>query len=252
LQLIASILLLYCSLSTSRYLVSKTEEIKKFNKYIKNSKKFDYVFLDNNELYIDIGQNTGEFIKAYARRRVNNKDFQLVYTLNVDESFMDKFSVDVESGRVFDEADFLVSENDPIPVILGSEYKEIFKIDDIITSLDYNNNLKYLKVIGFLKTGYYLADGKSPDDLNLLDKYIIYPQQEISLSEEASTDSEAEIYYKIDLVNNSFNVDITLKLNFYSFFGTLILSLLFSLFLGAIPIYKTMKLTIDELVRGKE
>jgi len=234
LQLIASVMLLYCAISSSHYVTTKTEDMKKvyenknlysivngympelggikaknledFNKYLKTSSKFNYLLLDDDSEYIGIAKNNGQFIKAYATQTINNEDFQVVYNLKVDETFFNKFAFKVSSGRLLTNQDFTISKEGSIPVILGSSYEKFFKLGDTIKYLDYYQNPQNLKVIGFLEKGYYLADGRSPESLNLLDKYIIYPQQKITMTKDPSADIKTiEEYYKIELINNSFN-----------------------------------------------
>lgn len=234
-QLVISFLLLYMSISYERqfnlttermisvynnknlfsivpkYLPSLSEinkeKLKDFYDYLKSSDSFKYISVDDGNFYINTKNINGAFIKSYATKKVDNENYQLVYKLTVDENFFNKFKFKVSEGTVFNQSDYQISSNKPIPVILGSSYQSLYKLGDTIQYLDYYNKSKYLEVIGFMTNGYYFADAKNPENMNSLDKYIIFPQQSITPSYNAKNinNDNNDKFYLIDLINASFN-----------------------------------------------
>jgi len=83
------------------------------------------------------------------------------------------YGMTISEGRMFSEKDYTYEEGQPYQVILGSEYKEFYKIGDIIDGSLYTQEDK-LEVIGFLNSGSFIAS-PGVNYLLSLDRYIIFP-----------------------------------------------------------------------------
>lgn len=240
LQLIASVLLLYSSISYENYFESKAKmmiqvfknkslyamnfyyapdlekipktDLEQFYKFINTSRNFTYTSVDDDSFYINTSKQNNDFVKAYAPKSINDENYELVYQLIVDNNFFSKFNFKLAQGKEFEKKDFDVKYNDPIPVILGDSYSNVYKVGDKIKYLDYDNKPKELLVKGFLQKEYYFADNTGVENMNNLDKYIIFPRQPIALNSYATSEYSEE-FYKIDLLNSSFRgyIDISNK-----------------------------------------
>ncbi len=74
-------------------------------------------------------------------------------TVLLGESIFSRFDNSIEMGRNFQMADFtLASPKDPISVVLGHAYKDIYKLGDIFT-LELISEEMNFQVVGFYKSG---------------------------------------------------------------------------------------------------
>lgn len=88
-----------------------------------------------------------------------------------------EFDIGIESGRAFKDEEFNYKESGTIPVLLGSEYKDYFKIGDKFSALCYDEI--NCEVVGFLKkNSSYILNEK----LTYLDRSVVLPAVNPSLS----------------------------------------------------------------------
>lgn len=108
---------------------------------------------------------------------INHKDIQrkggYIYqnnTMGIDISFLSIDTFDIEEGRLFTEKDY--SEKSKLPVIVGSNYKKQYSLEDNIVVEG-----KEYQIIGFLKEdSKFLQEGNIfTDKLTNLNDYIIMP-----------------------------------------------------------------------------
>jgi hypothetical protein len=137
-------------------------------------------------MYNDIKENFNYHIfKPQAFQPTKNKLVNLgkgkAYNLTVlkafsmGENIAQLFDKDVAEGRNFNAADFKIdSIDEPISIILGSSYQNIYKIGDILKFGDPDSMFNY-KVIGFYKPGVgMLSDYASSQEI-IFNNYIIAP-----------------------------------------------------------------------------
>lgn len=118
-----------------------------------------------------------KFEEGYEEGKPNrmNPGIQILKALVFTPEVFTNYDIQVSEGRLFSEQDYIYTEGEPYPVLLGSEYAEIYKVGDIIEGTHITTNDKF-KVIGFLKEGTLFAnmiDSQNP--LISLDRYIVYP-----------------------------------------------------------------------------
>lgn len=183
-----------------------------FNKYLKNSPDFNYIAVNQNNLYLNIGDKNGEFIQAYSPQIVGSDKYQIVYKMDVDDKFFPKFNFKVSKGRIFNKGDFNIDKDKALPAILGADYSGMYKVGDIIKDSDLDDKPQKIQVIGFLEKGYYFST-VGVDSIDTLDKYIIVPQQPIVLQsgKDPQKVQANEDKYRIELLNNSFYGYIDIK-----------------------------------------
>lgn len=111
-----------------------------------------------------------------------NLPAQFLYTLNqlnvykslqVNQNFIDHFSIEVETGNLFTNQSYSI-DNKIIPILLGSNYKNYFELNEKIFISYMGINLE-CKVLGFLKENSYYNNSYN---LQYLDDYIILPSLE--------------------------------------------------------------------------
>lgn len=108
-------------------------------------------------------------------------------TLHIGRREYDAFETSLASGRNLEEGDFTVDTvEDAIPVLLGSDYQEVYALGDTLTLSMHLQPLQFT-VVGFLQenTTFYF-DQEIP-----LDSYIVVPLYEIAY---APTDAQNLFY----------------------------------------------------------
>lgn len=91
--------------------------------------------------------------------------------VSVTSNFFSVFQLNGSFGEKDIKNQWSMRNGDPTPIVMGIDYKEVFKLYDIITDA---HGDKY-KIIGFLdNNSYYVAPDKTRDIINL-DKFIIKP-----------------------------------------------------------------------------
>ena len=105
--------------------------------------------------------------------------FSSIKGLYVDYSYIKNFPLEIKSGRTLKKEDF---ENEDIsPVILGGDYKDVYKIGDEFDYFDYHSmKMRKLKVVGILNKYQYMFEGNG---INTLDDRVICPLQDIKTEE---------------------------------------------------------------------
>lgn len=104
------------------------------------------------KLYMDVASRPGESMNSY------------VNTIMVDENFLQRYPLEVDEGRSLNKEDFKIDHRkDYVPILLGSAYKEEFKIGDTFTNKCYDavdmnstfipENIHDInfKIVGFIK-----------------------------------------------------------------------------------------------------
>lgn len=89
--------------------------------------------------------NSEEFIKNTANSDINIK------ALQINKEAYDFYNIEIDSGKNIDWESLSLSYNGTlIPVLLGSDYKDIYRQGDIINGNFYSKDMGF-EVIGFLK-----------------------------------------------------------------------------------------------------
>lgn len=159
------------------------------------NKEFDYFIFKNQSLSF-VGNYKGEdkFLEYYVDsdekipqvfKPVKNEPIQIqsgkIYHLSLikgysmSKSLADMFSNDIAEGRNFVEEDFFIkSIDEPIKVILGHNYKDIYEIGDSFEMGKPEARFTY-EVIGFYKPGVNIISDYASAQETVFDNYIIAP-----------------------------------------------------------------------------
>lgn len=135
---------------------------------------FDYVLVRENPLvYRGYYEGETSFVYGYEQYQTADVDMEIPNPVNVvsrdwegneilttplktvllGESIFNRFDSSIEEGRNLQMSDFtLAAPNEPISVVLGNAYKDIYKLGDTF-SLELISELMDFQVVGFYKSG---------------------------------------------------------------------------------------------------
>lgn len=161
-----------------------TDKMSHFLKLLQNSEFFDYLMIYEQPIYIEDyrGKENNiygyEYISDLASKTIDiiDKNGNVRSSTNVKafwfgENVAEYFELALSSGRNFENNDFVLNPNEPISVILGSNFADEYKIGDKIY-LSYVFSESEATIIGFLDEGsnvYFRGNFRN------LDNYIIMP-----------------------------------------------------------------------------
>lgn len=171
-----------------------------FNKEISNSSYFKYYEIDTTSVYIPKFKNDGVFISGYEQGRPQpsakikedgkNIEVSSIKALHLSENVFSDFNIKLESGEMLTAKDFLYKKDSILPVLLGSSYKGIYKIGDLIKTYNIYGNIK-CKVVGFLQKGSNIAI--SQDYIIFLDRYVVLPSFKFNQLPQTNNEKQAYI-----------------------------------------------------------
>ncbi len=148
-----------------------------YNGYFENDIKFSQNGIINEKIH---NEQSKEFI---YQTKLN--------TLMIGKTLYNSFDDYIEEGRNFKKGDFIVDDpNQEISLILGNDYKNIYKIGDELYLSLHEKVLKF-KVVGFLKKDIQKFSPKNKKSLN---ETIIMPFYDINY---IPNDTADEFYQKI-------------------------------------------------------
>ncbi|MFR2529731.1 MAG: FtsX-like permease family protein [Clostridium paraputrificum] len=157
-------------------------------------------------VYIYSNENEWLNKNSLTNIEVQGSEISLFNGYWVNEALLEELSIEILEGRGFRDKDFSFnSTEDSIPVILGSSFKECFKLGDKIKYKDYNYGgiERELEVIGFLNKDQYLI--KKPimiSNTENLNYTILLPNIPINTEIVDITDSKVIETININLYKN--------------------------------------------------
>lgn len=166
--------------------------LKEFDEFLNNSKEFTRISFNNESIPIEQFSGYEHFENATAPKySYNNKDFSRLNALQGDKNFFSHFKFNISSGRNFQNSDF--ENNNSLPVILGSDYSNIFKVNDILHYYDeISDSEKNMEIIGFLeKDSFFFQSNFEPNNVYNMDNYIICPINRFKYLDSTSANYEA-------------------------------------------------------------
>ncbi|WP_142414015.1 hypothetical protein [Hathewaya massiliensis] len=160
-----------------------TGNVKKLYHYIKYNKNFIFTNFDSDYIEVDNFKGDAKFLND-MHVNPENPSCSSIKGFYIDYNFTKLFNLKVTEGSFFKKEDFEYEENaNPtkiIPLILGANYKGIYKIGDElnIRPFRYSKATK-AKVIGFLEKDYYFIDNIFMATVENLNNRIIIPHSSI-------------------------------------------------------------------------
>lgn len=118
-----------------------------------------------------------EHLKDFMNKNSYSGDYDSVIykSLRVNEHFFQFYDIKINDGRKFENNDYFYAKGDNVPIILGSKYKNYFKIGEAIFGnyMMFSNDTKY-EIVGFLENDSKVFDFGLGSYIDLSD-YIIIP-----------------------------------------------------------------------------
>lgn len=126
------------------------------------------------DIFLD-GYEDGDF--SCSIQKINHQVLYFAKALLVSEKFFEANKILLADGRAFLASDYIYEKGKKVPVLLGSAYKGIYKIGDVIAA-EYLFEGMELQVAGFLKEkNFYLSSQNNA--FVSLERYILLPAFQI-------------------------------------------------------------------------
>lgn len=163
-------------------------------------------YIETNDIKIYGANETAIYIdyKGYLERgvvsnnikEINKESFIQSKAYYVNENFIMDTGIELEQGE------YKKTYEQYIPVILGYNYINKFKINDKIKYLYSDDNGNYytkeMIVTGFLKKQSLLAEGGDPNSIKIVDDYILLP---FNINQKTLEDTNFNMIGKINIFN---------------------------------------------------
>lgn len=165
------------------YMEDGSEEFYQFQAFLNEleaENSFTYIVQSNQFLEVKDPAIPNIFLEGYEFGEAEGSIFEdesgtiyAVKTLQVSKRFFEKYSISVEEGRLFSEEDYQYSKVQPVPVLLGAAYKDVFQLGDIIEAGYLFQDLQF-QVIGFLENSAFYYSWNS-NEFTSCERYILMP-----------------------------------------------------------------------------
>lgn len=189
--------------------------------------------------YLDSGKSVD---LSNQKVKINNK-YEYITPLNtvqLDYKAYEHFNLNINEGRNFQKSDFYISEE--VPIILGKNYSELYKIGDniefyylgvkikakVIGILSQDNNINYIKNISF--DNYIIMPFLEINNINFLNDYqftnnydngienfffkLLYTQKNNGIFISDNLDYYENLNHDIKNISNKLNLDYKV-INYY-------------------------------------
>ena len=219
--------------ATKLYAKDSIDDYKNFYDYLHNEFKVIDMYEDN--FFVEGFDSIENFIIPNTPPMdIEGDRYNILNSLTVNNNYFENFNIKLSNGRSFNNDDYNLKDNSSeVPIILGSDYSEIFNLNDEVRFFDYySNSEKTGKVIGFLEKGqFYIKKPVAIENITPLDKTVLIPTQPIK---ESSKDrvkfNNLRLYlqitnsYLLDLDDSGIS-DIKDKSNDFNFFDISIVNM---------------------------
>lgn len=157
--------------------------LEKFNEELKNNNNFIFIefapvnlqFIGKWDKPVDLVENTTTIDQVVT---VNNKEILTtsVEGIVLDQTSIELYSLDISSGELFSNDDFIQNNNE-LPLVLGSDFEEYYSIGDTIPLFYYGEEWNGI-VKGFLKENEQI---KQDSMVYNLDNHVLVPSFESTM-----------------------------------------------------------------------
>ena len=181
-----------------------------FYNYLKNSDDFIHSTAYTDHLLLKEFKDSNFLSTTNYSPIKDEEQYYPIKALMVDYNYIKEFNYNIIEGQNLYENDFL-ENRDEIPVLLGINYKDVYKINDKIEYYDYKYGKKNLIIRGFIDTGSnYIGKNIESKNVISLDNYIIFPIENYTSTLEKDKFDVINSILQSYLVINSNDVESTL------------------------------------------
>lgn len=155
---------------------NKLNNLKNFYIALANNKNYIYLDKTCQGIYIQNTLETNIFLEGYEQGDENYFDdesgnrYELFKNVTINAATQSYYDFKVIDGRNFESTDFTYNNN-TIPVMIGYDYKDYYKVGDTFTGEYLSCNFNY-QVIGILDKNTLI---NIQDEIMVLDRYIVSP-----------------------------------------------------------------------------
>lgn len=143
-------------------------------------KDFSFYSLSSQVLEVTSQKMPEQFLygyeDGYSDEAVNDYLGETMYatkSIQVSSSFFDENNIKISEGVIFSSDDYCLNDENRIPVLLGSTYKGVLKINDSFKAYYMGEKFDFY-VIGFVADGAFFYDS-SDNKMKSCERYIIVP-----------------------------------------------------------------------------
>lgn len=174
------------------------EDLTYVNQSFHDAKTFDFVELNLADVYVSKADFRGDAMFSHGASDFNYNETQhKIKSASVGENCNEYFNLDVSSGRYFSADDYSFIGKHEVPILLGSDYQSLYKINDSIP-LTIKSKSYSCTVIGFLEEESQIISFNFPIKLN---QYIILPMEQFSTIQHS--DDERTYQFRMMLDKNN-------------------------------------------------
>lgn len=195
------------------YKKNNIDDYNNFYNYINKNYKIINMLEDN--FFVTDFDNIENFVVPNTPvTNVGEDNYYILNSLTVNNNYFENFNIKLSNGRNFNYDDYNPKDNaSEIPIILGNDYSEIFKINDKIHFYDsYSNSKKTGTIIGFLEKGqFYIKKPVAIENIVSLDKTVLIPSQPIKENNQDIINNKSTNLNNLKLylqITNSYFVDL--------------------------------------------
>lgn len=159
------------------------DKIAQFRKALLESKEIVFFNLVDQSVEICNRKMEDVFLVGYeegnARDSIFDYEGKTYYStkaIQVSDAFFREFDIKLAQGNFFEEEDYQYKEGKKIPILLGSKYKNIYKIGDVV-ECNYLFEKVTLEVRGFLQEDAFFYNSMN-QEFEACERYIVMPALE--------------------------------------------------------------------------
>lgn len=182
-------------------------KLKEFYNGLEKAQSFEYVTVADQHILLDNLNIEDRFVYGYENGKeipiitMDDKYYKPVKSIQMNLKCAQYFNLKISDGSMWNENDFYCKEI--MPILMGSSYKKIYKVGDIIHINYLNKNIKCI-ISGFLEESSKIYYMEQPEFY--LDDYIIMPM--INYDEPlSSTEENYQIMNYFNMVNGYLVID---------------------------------------------
>lgn len=165
-----------------------------FMKYIEEQQISLYL-LQSGSMFISNSNIEDSCLDNFDRDKIGQEDFQRVKVAYINDLYLKDIGIELSEGSFENDS----SEN--IPIVVGDNYKSVFKLNDKVPYIYTEENgekiIRYLQVVGFIKKDSYMCIKGDPDNIINMNDYISICRK----ADESITNFSNEQIKKVDIYN---------------------------------------------------
>lgn len=149
------------------------DRMSEFYKFLKSETDFGFTSCSQRSVQIKDFHRSDALLDSYHTTTIDSSIYSSLRAYYIDENYSKYFRLNIQDGRMFNKDDFEYSGS--INVILGSNFRELYKIGDTLSTRLNTSKITDLKIIGFLEKESYFINFQGSIFPETFDDYIILP-----------------------------------------------------------------------------